>query len=467
MTAIVWLRNDLRLQDNPALHQAANEHDAIIPIYIMDPNTPLLLGEAQNWWLHHSLEQLDDSLKAQGLKLCLKKGDALAKINELIEGHDITDVYWNIVYEPQHLEQDSIIKAALEKEDIAVHTFNGSLLIDVNEIKTQDDEFYKVFTPFWKACIKTIDVHEAKTISDWPKSPKFDSETLKDWELLPKNPNWADAFNEYWQPGEEGAHLKLEQFIENALNNYKNGRDIPSEHATSRLSPHLHFGEISPHQVWRAIHDLKGQEDYKTNAIETYLSEIGWREFCHYLLFHFPKLPKENFRDKFDDFPWAFDDHEFKMWKKGMTGFPIVDAGMRELWKSGYMHNRVRMIVASFLTKDLLIDWRKGASWFEHTLLDADLANNRAGWQWTAGCGADAAPYFRVFNPILQGEKFDPEGTYIKKWIPELKDLDKKYIHKPWQAKEDGIETNYPEPILDHGEARKKALELYNEIKDN
>tara|TARA_Y100000588_G_C14193344_1_gene899048 strand:- start:80 stop:1483 length:1404 start_codon:yes stop_codon:yes gene_type:complete len=467
MTAIVWFRNDLRLTDNAALFKAIQSHDTIIPLYIMDPNSPLILGDAQKWWLHLSLKSLQESLEKKNINLCLKKGDSLAILNNLIEKHEVSSVYWNIVYEPKHLQQDSIIKSALEKEDITVNTFNASLLIDVDKIKTQDDGFYQVFTPFWKTCLSSIEVHDEQNVSNWPSSPELQSDSIDEWDLLPTNPNWAASFSNFWQPGESSALKKLEQFIESNLNNYKTGRDTPSKEATSKLSPHLHFGEISPHQIWRAIQNLKGQADFKTNAIETYLSEIGWREFCHYLLFHFPKLAQNNFRDKFDNFQWSFDEEQFNCWKKGLTGFPIVDAGMRELWHSGYMHNRVRMIVASFLTKDLLIDWRKGAEWFEHTLLDADLANNRAGWQWTAGCGADAAPFFRVFNPILQGEKFDPDGKYIKKWVPELENLEKKYIHEPWKAKNNDIDMNYPNPIVDHSDARKKALELYNKIKDD
>lgn len=456
MTAIVWFRNDLRLLDNPALLNACREHDCIIPIYINDPNTPLLLGAAQKWWLHYSLTALHQALQSHGLSLHLKFGDALAIINALIKSHNVTHLYWNNVYEPKHLQRDGIIKAALEKEKIEVSTFNASLLIEPAAFKNQKGDYYKVFTSFWKAGLNLIKVPEAQTINQWPESVSFKADALNDWKLLPQNPDWASRFAKCWQPGERGALDKLENFTDHLLNHYLENRDLPAVHGTSRLSPHLHFGEISPQQIWRAIHSMgHGSNEASTRH---FLSELGWREFSYYLLYHFPKLPDDNFQSKFDEFPWETDDEAFNRWQAGKTGYPIVDAGMRELWQTGYMHNRVRMIVASFLTKDLLIDWRQGAAWFADTLLDADLANNSAGWQWVAGSGADAAPYFRIFNPILQGEKFDPEGDYVKRWIPELKDIPKKWIHKPWEV------STYLKPIVDHREAREIALSRFKHL---
>ena len=465
MTAIVWFRNDLRTIDNPALYEACNNHKTIIPIYINDPNAPLLMGDAQTWWLHNSIKALDKSLSEQKLSLCLQTGDALAVINKLIDAHQVSHVYWNIVYEPKHMQRDTIIKAALEKDDIAVQTFNSSLLIDPASIKNKQGDFYKVFTPFWKASLLSIDVAPVSHVESWPQGKAVQSDALEDWSLLPKHPNWAKDFGDRWQPGEQGAHDKLERFINEALDNYKVGRDVPAIKSTSELSPHLHFGEISPQQIWRAIHDAKQHDRFSEKNIDTYLSEVGWREFSYYLLYHYPNLATKNIQAKFDGFPWENDNDAFKAWQKGKTGYPVVDAGMRELWTTGYMHNRVRMIVASFLIKDLFVDWRKGAAWFTHTLLDADLASNSASWQWVAGCGADAAPYFRIFNPILQGEKFDPDGLYVKQWIPELRGLSKKWIHKPWEAPLlDDDALNYPKPIVDHFEARDQALAIYKRL---
>lgn len=467
--AIVWFRQDLRLDDNPALAQACANHQEILCLYILEEEPSIPLGSAQRWWLHHSLTCLDQQLQKHGLQLILKSGAVITVIDNLIEAHKIDAIYWNRLYEPAHIRRDKQVKTKLQSRDLTVESFNGSLLNEPWTVKNQSGSYFKVFTPFWKQCLRQIDLPKIKKIDSWPQSIKENSDNIDDWNLRPGKPNWAKAFSNYWQPGSKGAWLKLEYFLEEHLNVYREARDVPKLMATSRLSPHLHFGEISPMQVWRATQDVKNDPETNQKSADSFLSEVGWREFSYHLLFHFPKLITDNFRSEFDDFPWHDDQEALRRWQKGITGYPIVDAGMRELWKTGYMHNRVRMIVASFLTKDLFIDWRKGAAWFDDTLLDADQASNYASWQWTAGCGADAAPYFRIFNPVLQGEKFDPEGVYIRKFVPELEEVPNKWIHKPWQAPVDELPfqlgDTYPEPIVDHSDAREKALKYYQQIK--
>ena len=465
--AIVWFRQDLRLCDNPAFSAACRHHDFIIPIYIMDEVTSRL-GGAQRWWLHHSLVSLDKGLKKIGLNLCRRQGKALDILEQLVQDYQIEAIYWNRCYEPFAIERDTLIKKFFQTCGVRIVSTNGSLIHEPWQITNTTGNFFKVFTPFWRACLKQMDIPEQYKISRTPKTLEAKSESLASWKLLPAKPNWAEAFGHYWQPGEEGACIKLATFIDIHLRGYSTSRDEPAKDTTSKLSPHLHFGEISPWQVWRAIETVKSDHDCDLKSVERFLSEIGWREFSYHLLYHAPTLPNTNFKSAFDIFPWKNDDIFLKRWQEGRTGYPIVDAGMRELWQTGYMHNRVRMIVASFLTKDLLIDWRLGASWFLDTLVDADLASNSAGWQWVAGCGADAAPYFRIFNPVLQGEKFDPDGVYVKQWVPELISVPVQWIHKPWMAPQDKLGLclgkDYPEPIIDHLEARKKALLYYKMI---
>jgi deoxyribodipyrimidine photo-lyase len=469
-SAIVWFRQDLRLNDNPAWIRACRDHDAILPIYILDEHdTPI--GGAQRWWLHHSLKSLDKGLKDLGLDLCLYQGKALDVLKQLVKEHQIQSIYWNRCYDPVSIARDTIIKKLFQASDVSVISTNGSLLHEPWDIKNKSGHFFKVFTPYWKTCLKQINPPDPYTIALVPKGLSARSDSLAKWGLLPTQPNWAKGFENYWQPGEQGACKKLAHFIDHHLKGYDTLRDEPSKNATSKLSPHLHFGEISPWQIWRAIELTRFDKECDLRSTERFLSEIGWREFSYYLLYHFPSLPHANYKSHFDRFPWSNDEHFLIRWQKGMTGYPIVDAGMRELWQTGYMHNRVRMIVASFLTKDLFIDWRFGASWFLDTLVDADIASNSASWQWVAGCGADAAPYFRIFNPMLQGEKFDPDGNYVKQWIPELKPVPVQWIHQPWMAPKGKLGLclgkDYPEPIVDHLESRKKALLHYQMIEKN
>lgn len=463
-TALIWFRQDLRLSDNPAFLTACQRHQRVIPLYIYQNHS--VLGEAQKWWLHHSLQKLAHSLKKRGLFLILRQGNPLDVIHSIHQQHPLSSVYWNRCYEPSSILRDTEIKADLAAHGLQVISFNSHLLNEPWTIFNKEGDYFKVFTPFWKQCLTKIHPFPSyPTSKSEPRGISLATDALDDWQLLPQKPNWAYRFPHYWQPGEEGAKRRLQDFIEQKLKNYKTQRDIPASNGSSRLSPHLHFGEISPYALWQAIEIAHLSGDCDTASTEHFLSELGWREFSYYLLYHQPSLPHANFKPAFDTFPWQHDPCLLKRWQQGQTGYPIVDAGMRELWATGYMHNRVRMIVASFLVKDLLLDWRLGAEWFLNTLLDADLANNSASWQWVAGSGADAAPYFRIFNPVRQSQLFDPDGSYIRQWVPELASLAKPFIHEPWLNKA-SLLINYPPPIVEHHEARKKALEKYNSIKN-
>ncbi|MBP6014280.1 MAG: deoxyribodipyrimidine photo-lyase [Alphaproteobacteria bacterium] len=462
---IHWFRQDLRLADNLALHAAAGQ-GALIPVFILDDETPgkWKPGAASRWWLHKSLEALEASLAKRGSRLILRRGNAHKIIPALLRETGATAIHWNRQYEPWAIARDTALKETLKSQNVKAESFNAALLKEPWQVKTGADGPFKVFTPFWRAASATIDetapLPAPKKFAsplEWPRS-----DTLASWKLLPTKPNWARGFEPLWAPGEAGARKRLETFIDRALAHYAGGRDRPDQQNTSRLSPHLHFGEIGPRQVWHALQIARQDRKAGVN-VDKFLSEIGWREFSNHLLYHVPTLPEQNFRPAFDRFPWERNDRAFKAWTKGQTGYPIVDAGMRELWTTGTMHNRVRMVAASFLIKHLLIDWRRGADWFWDTLLDADLANNSASWQWVAGSGADAAPYFRIFNPVLQGEKFDPDGAYVRQWNPELTHCDPRLIHRPWEAT-NATSLDYPPPIVDHGAARAKALAAFKTI---
>lgn len=448
---IIWLRNDLRLTDHPAFQAAGSR--PVIPVYIYSPSNE---GEASRVWLHHSLLAFQEKAP-----LVIRKGDSLKNLQELIKETGADTVYWTRRYEPDAILQDSKIKSALRDSGVAVQSFQGQLLIEPWTVLNKQGRPFQVFTPFFNAC-KILPVRAAlsKPKLNFVKASGLDVEDLH---LLPKI-HWDKNMMRHWTPGEDGAKDRLHSFIKKNLASYHESRDLPAlDDGVSKLSPHLHFGEISPFQIWNAIISIPEGG--------VYLRQIYWREFAHYLLYHFPHIVNKAFKLVFDSFKWEKNPEALRKWQKGLTGYPIVDAGMRQLWETGWMHNRVRMIVGSFLVKDLLISWEEGAKWFMDTLLDADLANNTLGWQWVGGMGPDAAPYFRIFNPLLQGEKFDPEGEYVKKYVPELRNLPKKWIHRPYEAPEIELRSagiilgkTYPAPLVDHAEARLKALALYKGI---
>lgn len=471
LPTILWFRKDLRLDDNAALNAAIDAGGSVIPVYIREPDELNIgpLGGAQEWWLHHSLTALKGALKALGSDLVLVRGKAEDVLSDIAHKTGARSVFVNRAYE--RTDYDREIAVALKDKGIAISAFHGQLLHEPDRIRTGAGKPFKVFTPFWNAMQKLGEPHEPM---DTPKSipaPKQfpRSESLDGWDLLPAKPDWASGFSEMWTPGEQGAREKLKDIIDRDLHDYKRGRDFPAIDATSSLSAHLTHGEISPARIW---YETRGLPAKTSEDVSHFRRELAWRDFCYGLLIEFPGLDRENWDDKFDAFEWQYDAKQFTAWTKGMTGYPIVDAGMRQLWKHGYMHNRVRMITASFMIKDLMIDWRKGEQWFRDTLVDADPANNSANWQWVAGSGADASPFFRIFNPILQGEKFDPDGDYVREHVPELAKLDRKYIHKPFEApaavlEKAGIELGktYPKPIVDHGFARDRALAAYKALK--
>ena len=463
---IHWFRQDLRLSDNPSL-SAAVENGDVLPIYILDDYNPgqHVMGEASRVWLHHSLNKLNESL---GGGLRVFSGNATDIILDLTQKYNIKSVYWNRCYEPWRIKRDKIIKESLQKQNIDVKSFNGSLMIEPWKFLKSDETSYKVFTAFYKKAylegyftstpiLKPNNTHYTKDNIDC-----LDIESLA---LLPSD-KWGNNIIKGWVVGENAAYKKLQNFLQVGIKNYKEGRNFPSKENTSRLSPHLHFGEISPRQICSYIQSLNIEEN-----LECFVSEIAWREFSYYLLYHFPQIPVNNLNIKFNQFPWRDNKKLLGCWQKGITGIPIVDAGMRELWQTGYMHNRVRMIVGSFLVKNLLIHWNHGERWFWNCLFDADLASNSCSWQWVAGCGADAAPYFRIFNPVTQGKKFDTTGEYTRKYVPELKSLPDKYLFNPWEAPKKtlidaGIQLgiNYPEPIVDLSFSRKRALEIFSSL---
>jgi deoxyribodipyrimidine photo-lyase len=465
--AIHWFRQDLRLSDNPALKRAS-QHDNVLPIYILDDINAAenRMGAASRLWLHHSLQSLNKSLDNA---LSIYCGDPIDILDDIIARFNVTTVYWNRCYEPWRINRDKTIKAHLKEKNIVVESTNGSLLWEPWEIENKSGSPYKVFTPFYrKGCLLAAPPREPIPT---PQNVHYSHDTKKsltvdNLALLPKI-HWDQELVSRWDIGEAGANARFEQFIEEGLQDYKEGRNIPSKPYVSRISPYLHFGEISPNQLWYTVRSITddAQGDH-------FCSELGWREFSHSQLYYHPDLPTNNLQYKFDHFPWIEDNSLLQAWQKGQTGVPMVDAGMRELWQAGYMHNRVRMIVGSFLVKNLRLHWHHGERWFWDTLVDADLANNSASWQWVSGCGADAAPYFRIFNPVTQGKKFDKDGDYVRRFIPELVNLPSKYLFAPWEApenvlKEAGITlgSTYPKPIVDLKLSRNAALEAFQSLK--
>jgi len=461
---IVWFRDDLRLADNPALDAAVSRGTPVVAVYVLDEQSPGIrpLGGAARWWLHHSLEALATALRGLRIPLVLRRGPAEAVIGDLAAATGADRIVWNRRYGGPEIAIDKAIKTALTDAGIAVESFAASLLYEPWTLKPSTGPYYKVFTAFWKAARASQHPRTPLPVPDRAPGGSVDvpSDLLDDWGLLPKAPDWSGGLADTWTPGEAGAQERLQTFLEGTVNDYAQSRDRPDRDATSMLSPHLRFGEISPYQVW---HATLARDD--SSGADKFLSEIGWREFSWHLLFHKPDLATTNIDSRFDRFAWHRDQDGLRAWTNGRTGFPIVDAGMRQLWHTGWMHNRVRMIAASFLIKDLMIDWRDGEAWFWDTLVDADAANNPASWQWVAGSGADASPFFRVFNPVLQGQKFDPDGTYVRRWVPELADTSVKTLHEPWKATGGTVE-NYPAPIVDHARARQRALDAFKALKD-
>ena len=473
---IVWFRQDLRLADNPALAAAVDSGAPVIPVYIHDTTAPgdWKPGGASLWWLHHSLTALASDLAARGSRLILREGPAERVLERLIDETGAGMVLWNRLYEPWAVARDTALKSTISARGMRVESFNAGLLFEPWTIKTGSGGPYRVFTPFWKACLAApapaVPRRAPKTVaapSRWPAS-----DTLDAWKLLPTKPDWAGGLRAAWRPGEAGAHDRLDGFLQVALDDYDSMRNRPDIDGSSRLSPHLHFGEIGPRQIWHRVQALADADKVPAKSAATFLKEIGWREFSYHLLYHYPTLPQEPLQPSFAAFPWRAAAEELKAWQSGRTGYPIVDAGMRQLWATGWMHNRVRMIVGSFLVKHLMLPWQAGEAWFWDTLVDADLASNAASWQWIGGCGADAAPYFRVFNPMLQGEKFDPEGEYVAKWVPELAALPPPLIHAPWKATEIELRAagvtlgkTYPKPIVEHEGGRERALKAWRSLR--
>lgn len=469
-TTIFWFRQDLRISDNPGLFEAAR-NSLVMPIYILEEEKPgsFKIGAASKWWLHNSLNHLNKKLDN---KLNVYLGDPREIIPNIIERNNIDSIYWNRCYEPHNIELSKQIKELLKDSKVECRTFNGSSLWEPCDILKNDKTPYKIYSYFYrKGCLP-----KPAPRDPLPDPPRLEllhdssnKTTISDLKLLPKI-KWYEKLANKWIVGEEAAQNMLEDFLSEGLHGYKENRNFPAKHNVSNLSPYLHFGEISPNQIWYKAQKHLNLTDY-SNDLECFLSEIAWREFSYYLLYHFPHMPSKNLNSKFDKFSWDFNQKFLEAWKRGETGYPIVDSGMRQLWQTGYMHNRVRMIVASFLVKNLLIDWRIGADWFWDCLVDADLASNSTNWQWVAGCGVDSAPYFRIFNPIIQSEKFDPDGTYIRQFIPELSKLPNKYLFKPWEApakvlKDAGIKLGetYPMPLVDFKLSRYKALRNYKEL---
>ena len=480
-TIIVWFREDLRLDDNPAFFNACQQARYIIPVYTFDDkntgNWPL--GSASRWWLERSLACLQNELKTHQSDLLIFKGDCAEVLNRIIKSSGTDSVYWNRLYAPARIERDKKIKTRLKASGVEAISHEGNLLIEPWKILNKSDGPYKVFTPYWKR-VKEELINQPPTVYDFaatvPPLPKQlpESLSIESLKLYVSKVDWARDFSNYWQPGMNGAEKIKNAFMDQEIYEYSDQRDMPDIDGTSRLSPHLHFGEFSVKKLWLQIYQsMQTQSSQNKEQSWSYLRQLVWRDFSQYLLFHFPHIDQKPFRPEFAEFPWQQDQTLLEKWQQGQTGYPLVDAGMRQLWQTGWMHNRVRMVCASFLTKHLLIHWHQGAKWFWDTLVDADLANNSCGWQWVAGSGADAAPYFRIFNPITQSKKFDPQGHYIRRWVPELAKLDAKFIHEPWLADETmlnqaGVELsqNYPHIIIQHAFARQRALDCYAQMRN-
>ncbi|MDF1586791.1 deoxyribodipyrimidine photo-lyase [Rhodospirillales bacterium YIM 152171] len=474
--ALVWFRQDLRLADNPALVAAARSGRPVLAAFVLDDESPGVrpAGGASRWWLHHSLEALAAALQERGVRLVLRRGPAEREIRAVAAEIGVREVFWSRRYEPWSIAVERRLEEVLASDGIELRTGNALLAFEPWEIAQKGGGPYKVFTPYWRAWSER----------GAPPAPlpapgrlegfagKVTGDALADWALLPHKPDWAGGLRETWTPGEASALDAAETFLDGPVLGYAQGRDRPAGPGTSRLSPHLHWGEISPRQLWHAARLRCLEDETRWGRMLPFIRQLAWRDFAYHSLWHFPDLAERPMRPEFERFPWRDDEAGFRAWSRGRTGYPMVDAGMRELWHTGWMHNRLRMITASFLVKDLLIPWQRGEAWFRDTLCDADCANNAMGWQWVAGCGIDTAPFFRIFNPVTQGERHDPEGSYVRQWVPELARLPKKWIHNPSAAppavlREAGVTLgrDYPEPIVDHARARERALEAYGEVR--
>ncbi|MEO8803031.1 MAG: deoxyribodipyrimidine photo-lyase [Rudaea sp.] len=469
-TAIVWFRRDLRLNDNPALDAALRQHNRVVCVYVHAPDEelPWPPGAASRWWLHYSLQALDADLRKRGAVLHLWFGPTQTALESLLRATSATAVYWNRLYEPSFIQSDANLKQALREAGVDAQSFNANLLIEPWQIQTGQGGPYKVFTPFWRKLRAQQEPRPPLNAPTRISSPALSNDVNLDALKLLPSVRWDAGLRDTWKPGEGGARQLLKRFCDEAIAEYPKGRDRPDRDWTSRLSAHLHFGEIGPRQIAWLLEEsaMNSASARSRDGAEAFLREVGWREFSQHLLFHFPCTPQQNLNAQFDAFAWLpVDKVALSRWQRGTTGVPIVDAGMRQLWNTGWMHNRVRMIVASFLTKNLRQHWLHGARWFWDTLVDADLANNTQGWQWTAGCGADAAPYFRIFNPVTQGERFDPLGEYVRRWVSELASVDARVIHQPWKQPELLRQHGYPPPMVDLRESREAALLAYQQMR--
>ena len=477
MSTLVWFRHDLRVADNPALQAALQAGGAVVPLFIFAPEEegPWAPGGAARWWLHGSLLELERALAALGSRLIVRRTtDTLAELKDVAAAVKATRVLWNRRYEPLIIARDRRIKTELQSAGLEATSCNGALLREPWEVANKAGGAFQVFTPFWRHCLTLAEPAEPLPAPPSLPAPKHwpTSRRIEELDLLPRL-DWAAGMRAAWHPGSAAALESLDHFLKHALDDYAEARDRPDTAGTSQLSPHLHFGEISPRQIWHGVkHFALSRGRHSTWRQSQFLTEVGWREFAHHLLYHFPQTPEQPLRPAFARFPWKSAPQHLHAWQRGKTGFPIVDAGMRQLWRIGWMHNRVRMIAGSFLVKDLLLPWNDGAAWFWDTLVDADLASNTLGWQWVSGCGADAAPYFRIFNPVTQATRFDPHGAYIRQWLPELARLPDEWIHQPWEAPPATLQAagvqlgvDYPNPLVDHGVARRRALEALAAIR--
>ena len=460
---LFWLRDDFRISRNNGLAEASRNHDQVVAFFLYKKLT-YKYKEAQKWWLSKSLSNFKQKLSGLNISLQTIETESFKLFfDELLKKQNFS-IYWNKVYEPDYLKFDNYLSKNLERKSIKFKIFKGNALNEISEVKKADGTPFRVFTPFWRYAEKYYFEkipQKLKAVQKCKNKIIFFKNSIDEKKILP-NKNWSKKFEKIWIPSEESASKQLQDFIKTKLENYSDGRNFPNITGTSKLSPFIKFGQIHVETIW----DECAKQKIKGIGKSKYLAEIGWREFNHSLINYFPHMLKSNYSKKFDKFPWEKNSKFLSAWKKGLTGYPIVDAGMRELYTSGWMHNRVRMIVGSFLVKHLLIDWKEGEKHFKNCLLDYSAANNVAGWQWVAGCGADAAPYFRIFNPILQGEKFDKDGQYVRKWVPELKNLPNKFIHKPWEASLEKFKLgkDYPFPIVRHEDARAKALNAFKKI---